>query len=207
MTDYGDHLQRPSESLVQPAADSSRRSVTRNSYYIHNSPSVNVTTRSWVHSQKNTPGSPPSIPFPIPLASPVQRLRPLPNPHAQQHRTSILYTVNPSEPLDSEEEDQQRMVNIRFGLQKAESSKLRKPPASVHNSVQNIKDKKQTVLGGLVKSIRRIPKIVGCGAGRKGATSKRRGTLGTDGEGTSTSVTGIIGSTLPQYTLIHLHPL
>jgi hypothetical protein len=199
MTDYyGDHLQRP--SLVQPAVDASRRSLTRNSYYSHNSPSVNATTRSWVHSQQNTPGSPPSLPLPIPLPTPVQRLRPLPNPHTQQHRTSILYTVNPSEPLDSEEEHQQRMDNIRFGLQKAGPSKLRKPPASIHDSVRNIKDKNQTVLGGLIKSIRRIPKIVGYGAGSKGTTSKRRGTLGTDGEGTSTSVTGITGSTLPKYT-------
>ena len=203
MTDYGDHIQpsRPSRgpSLVQPAADAIRRSLARNSHYSHNSPSINATTRSWVHSQQNTPVPPPSLPLPAPLPTPVQRLRPLPNPHARHHRPSVLYTVNPSEPLDSEE-DQQRTDNIRFAYQNAGPSKLRKPPASIHNSVHNIKDKKRTVLGGLVKSIRRIPKIIGYGAG-KGATSNRRGTLGTDGEGTSTSVTGLAsGSTLPQYT-------
>jgi hypothetical protein len=47
-------------SLIQPAADAIHRSLTRNSYYSHNSPSVNATTRSWVHSQQNTPG-PPSL--------------------------------------------------------------------------------------------------------------------------------------------------
>jgi hypothetical protein len=126
---------------------------------------VPYSTRSWVHSQQNTP------------------LRPLPNPHAQQHRPSVLYTVNPST-----EEDQQRMDNI--GLQKAGQSKLRKPPAA----------RKPTLLGGLLKGIRRIPNIIGYGAG-EGATSKRSATLGTDGEGTSTSATGITtGSTLPQYT-------
>ena len=189
MTDYGDHLQ-PSRapSLVQPAADTIRRSLTRNSYYSHNSPSVNVTTRSWVHSQQNTPG-PPSLPLPIPLPTPVQPLRSLPNPHARQRRPPVLYTVNPSEPLDSEE-DQQRLDNIRLGLQKAGPSKLRrKPPASIHSSVHNVKDKKPTVLGGLVKSIRRISKIIRYGG--KGARSK--GTLGTDREGTT-------GGSLPQYT-------
>ena len=197
MTDYGDHLQ-PSRgpSLLQPAADTVRRSLTRNSYYSHNSPNVNA-TRSWVHSQQNTPGPPPTLPVPLP--TPVQRLRPLPNPHVQQHRPSVLYNVNPSEPLDSEE-DQRRMDNIRSAYKNSGPSKLRKPPASsTHDSVRNIKDKKRTVLGGLVKSIRRIPKIIGYGAG-KGATPNRTGTLGTDGEGTSTSVTGVTtGSTLPQY--------
>jgi hypothetical protein len=125
----------------------------------------------------------------------------LPNPHVQQHRPPVLYTDNTSNPLDSEEEDQQRMDNIRFGLQKVGRSKLRrKPPASIHNSVHDIKEKKPTVLGGLVKGIRRIPKIIGYGG--KGATSKRKGTLGivSDGEGTSTNVTGITGGSLPQYT-------
>ena len=202
MTDYGDHRQ-PSRgpSLVQPAADAIRRSLTRNSHYSHNSSGINATTRSWVHSQQHTPAPPPSLPIPLP--TPVQPLRPLPNPHAQHHRhhrPPVLYTVNPSEPLDSEE-DQQRMDNILFGYQKAGPSKLRKPPASIDKSVHIIKDKKRTVLGGLVKSIRKIPKIIGYGAG-KGATSNRRGTLGTEGgEGTSTSLTGLTtGSTLPQYT-------
>ena len=153
MANYGDHLQ-PSRgpSLVQPAADAIRRSLTRNSHYSHNPPSINATTRSWVHSQQNTPGPPPSPPLPSSFPTPVQRLRPLPNPHAQQqHRSPVLYTVNPSEPLDSEEEDQQRIDNIRFGLQKAGPSKLRKPPATILNSVHNIEDKKPTVLGGLVE--------------------------------------------------------
>lgn len=193
MTDYEDHLQ-PSRgsSLVQPAADAIRRS-----YYSHNSPSINSTTRSWVHSQQNTPGPPPSLSLPIHLPTPVQRLRPLPNPHAQRHRPSVLYTVNPSEPLDSEE-DQQRMDNVRFGYPKARPTKLRKPPASIHNSVHNINDKKRTVLGGLVNSIRRIPKIIGYGAGKEATSGTFK--LVTDGEGTSTSVTAITtGSTPPQY--------
>ena len=56
------------------------------------------------------------------------------------------------------------------------------------------------MLGGLFKSIRRIPKIIGYAAG-KGLTSKRSGALEIDAEGTSTSVTGITtGGTLPQFT-------
>ena len=197
MTDYGDRIQSRRPSLVQPAADAIRRSMTRNSYYGHNAPSINATTRSWVQSQQNTSGPPPSPPLPVSLPTPVQRLRPLPNPHAQLHRPPVLYTVNPSEPLDSDEEDQQRIDNIRFGIQRAGPSKLRKTPASIYNSVHNnIKDKKPTVLGGLVRSIRRIPKIIGYGS--KGVTSKRKGSLGIDGEGTSTGITS--GSTLPQYT-------
>jgi hypothetical protein len=56
-----------------------------------------------------------------------KRLRLLRNPHAQQHRTSVLYTINPSGPFDSEEEDQRRIDNIHFGLQKKGPSKFRKP--------------------------------------------------------------------------------
>ena len=192
MTDY-----QPS---VQPAADAAiRPSLTRNSYYNHNSPSINATTRSWVHSQQNTSGPPLPPPLPVPLPTPVQRLRPLPNPHAQQHRRPVLYTVNPSEPLDSEEEEQQRMNNIRLGLQKRGPGKLRKPPATIHISVNNIKDKKPTLLRGLVKGIRNIPNIIGYPG--KGVTSKPTGALGADGEGTSTSLTGITnGGALPQYT-------
>lgn len=186
---------------LQPSRDPSlvQRSMTRNSHYSHRPPSINATTRSWVHSQQNTPGHPPSPPLPISLPTPVQRLRPLPNPHAQQYRPPVLYTVNPSESLDSVE-DQQRINNIRLGLQKAGPSKLRKPPATIHNFVDNTEDKKPTILGGLVKSIRRIPKIIGYAAG-KGSASKRNGALEAEGEGTSPSVTGITsGCTLPQYT-------
>ena len=191
MTDYEDYL-RPSRgpSFVQSAAHGIRRSLTRHSYRSHNAPSVNATTLSWVHSQQNIPGPPPTPPLPISPPTPVQRQRPLPNPHAQHH--PVLHTVNPSEPLDREEE-RERMNDIRLAYQKAGPTKLRKAAPSTHNS--NIK---RTVIGGVVKSIRRIPRIM-FGYGTSKGTLERKGTPG-DGEGTSTSVTGIAsGNSLPQY--------
>jgi len=206
MTDYGEYRQ-PSRgpSFVRPAAEAIRRSLTRNSSY--NTPSISASTRSWVYStQQNPPGPPPPLPIPVP--SPVQRLRPLPNPHVQQRRVAKLHAVNPSESPDPEVDQERTDImanmpdNVQFTYRKAGPSKVRIPGIPTPSSVDNSKDKKRTVMKGVAKSIRKLPKIMfGYGAS-KGTGLRRRGTLGTDGEGTSTTVTGITtwtGNTLPQY--------
>ncbi|KAF8812884.1 hypothetical protein BYT27DRAFT_6401778 [Phlegmacium glaucopus] len=212
MTDYGEYRQ-PSRgpSTARPAADAIRRSLTRNSYYSHNTPSISASTRSWVYStQQNPPGPPPPLPLPIPLPSPVQRLRPLPNPHAQQRRIAVLHAVNPSESPDPGK-GQERMDSIadmsdivHFAYQKAGSSKVHNPGTSIQNSVNRPKVEKRTVMRGFVKSIRKLPKIMfGYGASKQPSTTLRqRVILDSDGEETPTSVTGITtrtGNTLPQY--------
>ena len=183
MTDYAVLQPSRGPSLSQPVTDAVRRSLTRNSYYSH-APSINPTTRSWVDPQQDTLGPPPPPPpLPIPLPTPVQPLRPLPNPHVRRH-PAPLHAVNPSEPLDPEDNREWMDSRPENVYKKAGPSKLRKPGASVPKPVNNSKDKKRTAIGGFVKNITRIPKMVF-------GYSASKGTLGVHGEGTST--------TLPQY--------
>lgn len=214
MTDYGEYLQ-PTRglSLVRPATDDIHHSLTRNSYYYDpNTSSVSASTRSWVYStQQYPPDSPPlPPPLPIPLPTPVQRLRPLPNPHAQQHRAAVLHPVNPSQPLYHEGDhgymDTLANTPDATHFRKVKSNKVYNPGPSIPSYVNDPKDKKRTVMGGFVKSIRRIPNIMfGYGTGTGTARKlRRRGTLGTNGEGTPITVTGLglashSGNTLPQY--------
>ena len=198
MTDYAELLLQPTPrpSLIQPAADAIRRSFTRNSHYSNKA--VSATTRSWVYSQQHPPSSSPPLPLPIPLPSPVHPLPPLPNQHVHHRYPAVLRTVNPSEHDEHQERMDYFSENVHFAHQKPEPNKLRRPS----NSANNPHVKKRTAIGGFVKTIRRIPKVMfGYGAGKR-TTLKRRGTFGADSEGTPTSVTGMTtrtGNTLPQY--------
>jgi hypothetical protein len=197
MTDYTDYREASRDpAFVRPADPLAiRGSVNRNSLYSHGS--VSASTRSWVYSTQQNPPPPPE---PITLPSPVRTLRPLPDPQLQpQHHHPVYHLTNAGE----EEEEEEEYMNIDpnddeidTGYRTEGLGRGRSPmvPSSRPDDSGS-----RSFVGGFVRGLRRLPKVV-LRYGGNGDKRKffRRGTLGT--EGTATSITGMTGNTLPRYT-------
>jgi len=194
MTDYIDYREPNRDALIRntdPLA--MRRSMTRNSHY--SQPSVSASTRSWVHSTQQNPPPPPEQ-----LSSPVRLVRPLPEPHLQPPLQYPLYHMT-----NGGEEEEEEYMNIDpngAGIDTGyhtEGLGRGRSPRSASSGVDDPGPSSRSFVGGFVRGLRRLPKVV-LGYGGNGDKRKffRRGTLGT--EGTATSVTGMTGNTLPRYT-------
>lgn len=179
-----------------------RRSITRESHQSH--PSVSPSTRSWVHSTQMNPPPPPDDTTPSP--SPARRLpRPLPDPTLHQSRSVYQYG-----PQEVEQEEQHIDVQphattpLPFGFPTEELGdespiQLLSSPMHMDNHLRPPPRENHSFVGGFFSGLKRLPKILRGGDGAK-QKLKRKGTFGTDTEGTSTTATGMTrGNTLPRY--------
>lgn len=177
LTYYAMMSSRTMADHVEYSSSSQAHSMARNSQY---------STQSWVNSNLRTSSMPP--PQPVNLPTPVQPLRPLPNPHraSSTNAPHALRVVNNTPAPPTAEVN----LMLRRNVSDSETATSASPRP---------RPRKKSFVGGFVKGIRKLPRAMfGYGAGI-GGKNRRDDTAAFAMDGTSASIADSTGNTLPDY--------